>query len=197
MKTPRQTNIKNNQNYFFNDIANIKNFDPSLLNIDHLSFENDDSVIYDIKYFKHLDSSNSLYLVFNNLDAYIEKSAENKDLVFASTDKKRKALENYTELWNEIKEQIELISGNKVIKYEKGFMRIKFESNDDLPLGKVLNIPMCIIIARKVFEEDCKYYPQVLLHECLYEYEKQNIINPPAMQSLNYSVNKNLFIFLE
>ena len=41
-------------------------------------------------------------------------------------------------------------------------------------------IPVCIIIVRRASEEDDKY-PQVLLHECLYEYEKQNIINPPTV----------------
>ena len=156
METIRQVNIKNRQIYFSNDMTNIKNFDTNLLNIDQVSFENNDSVIYDIKYFKNLDSSNSLYLVFNNLDAYIEKSGENKYLIFTSTDKNGKTLENYTELWNEIKEQIELISGNKVIKYEQDFIKIKFQSNDDLPLGKILNIPVCIIIVRSVFEEDGK-----------------------------------------
>ena len=59
--------------------------------------------------------------------------------------------------------------------------KIKIESNDDLSLGKILNIPVCIIIVRSLFEEDGKYYPQVLLHECLHEYEKQNIINPPVV----------------
>ena len=57
-------------------MANIKTFDPSLLNIDQVSFENNDSVIYETEYFKNLDSANSFYLVFNNLDAYIEKSGK-------------------------------------------------------------------------------------------------------------------------
>ena len=92
-------------------------------------------------------------------------------MIFASAEKNGKALENYTELWNEIEEPNELISCNKVIKYEKDYIKIKFESNDDLPLGKILNIPVCIITVKSVFEEDGKYYPQVLLHECLYEYE--------------------------
>ena len=73
-------------------------------------------------------------------------------------------------------------------------MKIKLESNDDLPLGKILNITVCIIIVRSAFEEYGKYFPQVLLHECLYEYEKQNIINPPVMQSFNHSVNTS-FLF--
>ena len=34
MRIIKQVNIKNRQNYFFNDTTNIKDFDPSLLNID-------------------------------------------------------------------------------------------------------------------------------------------------------------------
>ena len=40
-------------------------------------------------------------------------------------------------------------------------MEMKLESNDDLPLGKTLNILVCIIIIRSVFEEDAEYYPQL------------------------------------
>ena len=87
--------------------------------------------MYDIKYIKNLNGSNSLYLVFNNLDAYIEKSGKNKYLIFASTNKNEMVLGDYTEIWEEIKEQIKLTSGNKVIKYSKGFMKIKFEIDDD------------------------------------------------------------------
>ena len=60
--------------------------------------------IYEIKYIKNLSGSNSLYLVFNNLDAYIEKSGKNKYLIFTSTDKNKMVLGDYTEIWNEIKE---------------------------------------------------------------------------------------------
>ena len=87
MKTIRQINQNNGQSYFVNDMTNIKDSDPSLLSIHQVSFENNDSVIYDIKYIKNLDGTNSLYLIFNNLDAYIEKSCDNKYLIFASTDR--------------------------------------------------------------------------------------------------------------
>ena len=141
MKNPRQVNIKNRQNSFFNSMTNIKNFDPSLLSIDKISFKSTDSVIYDTKYFKNLDSANSLHVIFNNVDEYIEENNEDKYLSFASTDKNKKSLENYTELWDEIKYQIKVIRGNKPIEYGKDFMKIKFESDDDLPLGKILSIP--------------------------------------------------------
>ena len=50
-------------------------------------------------------------------------------------------------------------------------MKIKFGSNDDLPLGKRLSIPVYIVTVGSVFQEDNIYYPQVYVHECLYEYE--------------------------
>ena len=49
-------------------------------------------------------------------------------------------------------------------------MKIRFESDDDLPLGNILNIPMCVIAVGSVFKRDNKYYPQDHLHECLYEF---------------------------
>ena len=40
-------------------------------------------------------------------------------------------------------------------------MKIKFNSNDILPLNKMLKLHMLAVIVRFVFEEDRKYYPQV------------------------------------
>ena len=88
MKTIRQANTKNRQNDFFNSMINIKNLDLNLLSIDQISFKSTDSVIYGVEYFKNFDNKNSLYLVFNNVHAYIEEYDEDKYLVFALTDKK-------------------------------------------------------------------------------------------------------------
>ena len=48
-------------------------------------------------------------------------------------------------------------------------MKIKFNSDDNLPLNKQLKFFSVTIIVRSVFEKDGKYYPQVFLDECLYE----------------------------
>ena len=45
-------------------MANINDFDPSLLNIHGVLFKSDELIVYDIKYIKNLNSLNSLYLVF-------------------------------------------------------------------------------------------------------------------------------------
>ena len=51
--------------------------------------------------------------------------------------------------------------------YDEKDMKIKFNSDHDLPLKKVLKLHMMEIVARPVFHESIKYYAQVLLHECL------------------------------
>ena len=182
MKTIRQINIENRQNYFFNDMTNVNDFNPSLLNIDEVLFESNNVITYDIKFIKNLNGLNSLNLVYDNLDAYIEKIGENKYMIFASTEKNKMMLKNYAEVSDEIKEQTELISDDKMIKYGKDFMKIRFKTND-LPLSKIINIPVCVVIVSSILKEDGKYYLQVLLHDCFYKY-KENI-NPPIVYSIN------------
>ena len=48
-------------------------------------------------------------------------------------------------------------------------MKIKFISNDNLPLNKILKIRVLTIIIRNIFEKDRKYYPGIYLDDCLYE----------------------------
>ena len=48
-------------------------------------------------------------------------------------------------------------------------MKIKFDTEDNLPLNKQLKLHMLTIIVRSVFEEDGKFYPQLYLDDCLYE----------------------------
>ena len=42
-------------------------------------------------------------------------------------------------------------------------MKIKFNSDGELPLNKTTEIPSMIIVVRAVFHENNKYYPQVFL----------------------------------
>ena len=78
-------------------------------------------------------------------------------------------LEKYTKLWDKIKYHIQTINAGKSGEYDKDYMKIKFSSDDVLPLNKILKLHMLTIIVRCVFDENGKYYPQVFLDECLYE----------------------------
>ena len=48
-------------------------------------------------------------------------------------------------------------------------MKIKFNSDDDIPLNKPLKFYNMAVTIRSVFEEDVKLYPQVFLDDTLYE----------------------------
>ena len=92
----RQLKFEDRSGYFLTDMTNINNFDPSLLNIDEVSFRNDDELImYDIKYIKNLNRLHILYLVLNNLAGMFRKSGEDKYLIFSQTQKGKIMLENY------------------------------------------------------------------------------------------------------
>ena len=53
--------------------------------------------------------------------------------------------------------------------YDEKYMKIKSNSDDELPLNKTIEYHNMIIVARAVFCENNKYYPQVLLHEFLHK----------------------------
>ena len=48
-------------------------------------------------------------------------------------------------------------------------MKIKFNSDDDLPLNKPLKFNAMTIIIRSIFEEDGKLYLQAFLDDAMYE----------------------------
>ena len=96
-------NIKNRTYYFFNDMINIKDSDPSLIKIDKKSYKS--IGIYYIGYITRkdshhvkIDSVNPLHLIIGEVVGYIEENNENKYLTFAFPDKTKKVLEKYTKL---------------------------------------------------------------------------------------------------
>ena len=71
----------------------------------------------------------------------------------------------YNEVWDENKNKIKATNSgecNSVEEndYEKDFIKIKFNLNDDLPLSKPLNFHAMTMIIRSVFDEDSRLYPQ-------------------------------------
>ena len=48
-------------------------------------------------------------------------------------------------------------------------MKIKFNTDDNLPLKKPLKLHLLTIIVKCIFEEDGQFYLQVYLDDCLYK----------------------------
>ena len=97
-----------------------------------------------------------------------EENNGNKYLIFDSSDENKEVLKKYKKLQDGIKNKIENINDGEC-KYGKDFTKIKFDTDDDLPLNKLLNLHLLTITVRSIFEDEGKFYPQVYLDECLYE----------------------------
>ena len=146
-----------------------------MLKIDKKSYK--DIGIYNIGYItikkiddcKNIGNMNSLCLLITHASGYIEEKGVNKYLVFDSTDENKELLKKYNNVFNGIGDEIKTINSSKENDYKKDYMKIKFNSDDDLLLNKPLKFHLMTITIRSVFEEDGKLYTQVFLDDSLCE----------------------------
>ena len=104
----------------------------------------------------NINSANPLYLGITPANGYIAEKGMNKYLVFNSTDKNKELLKKYNDVFNGIRNKIKEIN-NKEYDYEKDYLKIKFNSDDDLPLNKLLKFRLMTITIRHVFEEKLNF----------------------------------------
>ena len=172
MVKTKQLNIKNRTYYFWNDLINLKDFNLKLLKLDKKPSM--DISIYLIGYVTkkpeyNIDSVNPLYLLISELGGFIEEKEGSTYLNVSPTHSNNDLLIKYAEVWSGIKNQIKKINNGSVGKYAKDYMKIKFNSDDNLPLNKVIKFLVLTIIIRNIFEKDGTYYPQIFLDDCLYD----------------------------
>ena len=123
MEITKQINIKNRTYYFYNDTIDLENF--GIYNIRYITMKKIDDC-------KNINSVNPLYLGITHANGYIEEKCVNKYLVFDSTDENKELLKKYNDVFNRIRNKIKKINSNEC-DYEKDYMKIKFNSDDDLP----------------------------------------------------------------
>ena len=170
----KQINIKDQTYYFYNNIISIKYFDARLLKIDNKTYKN--IGVYNIGYitkkkivdYENIHSVNVLYLFIANASGYIEEKSVNKYLVFDSADENKQLLKKYSDVLNGIKNKIKEADDSNC-DYEEDYMKIRFNSGDNLSLNKPLKFHNMTITARSVFEEDARLYPQFFSDDTLYE----------------------------
>ena len=137
----KDIDIKNQTYYFFNDIINIKFFVPNNVKIDENSCESilicyiGYVTIKDLKYMK-INSVNPLHLIFSKVNGYFEEINKNKYLKLVPTNESKEKIKTYEELWSKNRELISSITKNSNNYHEK-YMKIKFTSNEELPLNKM------------------------------------------------------------
>ena len=91
-------------------------------------------------------------------DKYQIISSENADI-----------MQKYQEVFDGIKEIIKKINEySQPIKYDDNHMIIKFNTDDNIPLNKIIYFPTITIIIKSVTQKNGKYYPQLFIDDCLY-----------------------------
>ena len=141
MGVVKQIDIKNRTYYFYNDMIDIKKFDSNLLKIDKKSYK--DIGIYNIGYitikkiddYENIYSVNPLYLIVNHANGYIEEKGVNRYLIFDSTNENKELLKNTMIFGNGIRDKIKELSSSEC-DYQKDYMKVKFNSDDNLALNK-------------------------------------------------------------
>ena len=113
-----------------------------------------------------------LYWIVSFSSGYIEERGGNKYLIFDNFLAENKdLLKKYTEFWDVVKHKIKKINGGKKADY----IKIKFESDDDLPLNEPLIFYEMHIFVGFVFKEDYKLYPEFFLDKTLC-IKKRNLV---------------------
>ena len=114
-----------------------------------------------------VNSVNSLYLRIDNASGYIKKAWTDKCLILDSTDENKDLFKKYNDVFNGLIDKTKKIDDDW-LEYTKDFIKIKFSSDDNLPLNKPLKFYQMTVTIRCVFSEKNKLYPQVFLDGALY-----------------------------
>ena len=85
-----------------------------------------------------------------------------------NTNNNKKILQKYMLLWDDIQDMIRDKGGEPSNDFVKDNMTFKFDTDDYIPLGKVLKFDV-VILLKSVIENDFDYYPQFCLEECKYK----------------------------
>ena len=173
MGSTKEINIKNRTYYFYHDIIDLKTFDSNNLKLDKKTYKDLDILNIGYVAIKKIGSGydfisvNPLYLRINDANEYIKEINKDKYLIFNDTDENNKLLKIYDDVCSGIMSKIKK-TDDDWLEYSKGYKKIKFNSDDNLPLNKPLKFYDMTVTIRCVFSEDNKLYPQVLLDVALY-----------------------------
>ena len=169
----RQINIKNRAYYLYNDQINLKDFDARLLKVGKKYYNEIDSyyigyvTVKKIANYNNINSVNPLYLMINDMIGRFEEKSGNEYLVLDDMDENKEVSNKYEEVSQGVKKEIETINGGKKIEYGKDFEKIRFESNEYLPINTPIKLYLLTIIIRCVFSEGGKFYPKLFLNDAL------------------------------
>ena len=169
--------IKTKNNYDWDDIVYINDFDANSLEI--IKRESRIGVnIYYIRYVLDPDydynNTKPLYFVINRLIGYIEEieGSSDKYLVVVSSVRNKNIKSALDNMWSSIEIKIEDMIYPHKNNYPhiktKDYNKFRFNSDIDLPLNTIIEFRSILINVSCVIKKDNGYYSKIYLEECLY-----------------------------
>ena len=107
------------------------------------------------------------------MNVYFEEINKYKHLTLVSTNESKEKIKKHEEMWSKIRDLIRLLTKN-LDDYDEKYVKIKFNSDDVLPLNKAIEIPNTIIVVRSIFLKNNRYYPEVIHNVCIKNRCKRN-----------------------
>ena len=173
----RQLNIEGKTYYFYDDLVNIKHFSSNNLKLDKKGVLGNDIIYigYIIKKLQYnISSVNPLYLMINKIKGHFEELDGDKYLIISSEN--GDIMQKYQEVFDGIKEIMKKINDYSYpTKHDDNYMKIKFNTNDNILLNKIIYFPTITITIRSVTQKDGKYYHQLFLDDCYMKYKNATI----------------------
>ena len=132
-------------------------FDSNSFKVDVKPF--DDIVVYYVWYLSPNNQFNLLYITIPDVYGYIKKDNGNKYLKIASTGGNKDVLNKYSDIWDKITSHMNA----GCYKYVDDCMMIKIESDDNLPLERLLNFNLLTVYVKFIYELYGNCYLQIFV----------------------------------
>ena len=169
----RSLEIKNTSYYYYDDIVHADEFDRNLIKIN----KRESRIGADIYYIGYIvnkpkyniNSVNPLYLILKDVKFTVGKIEASSDRYLVIDLSNKDVLNVFDEMFDFISNKINKIDGDDKKVY--GYIRLKFNSDVDLPLDKLIKFHTLTVIVACVIRKANKFYPEIYVDEDIYELE--------------------------
>ena len=165
--------IKNTSYCYYDDIVHADEFDKNLIKVDKRE-PRIGADIYYISYIVHkpqynINSVSPLHLILKDVKCTVEKIKGSSDRYLVIDLSNKDVLNVFDNMFNFISNKINKIDGDDKNVY--GYIRLKFNSDVDLPLDKLIKFHTLTVIVACVIHKGDKFYPEIYVDEGIYELE--------------------------
>ena len=164
---------KNISYYYYDDIVHADKFDKNLIKVN----KRESRIGTDIYYIGYIvnkpqyniNNVNPLYLILEDVKCTAEKIEGSSDRYLVIDLSNKDVLNVFDDMFDFISNKVNKIDGDDKQVY--GYIRLKFNSDVDLPLDKLIKFHKLTAIVACAIRKANKFYLEIYVDEGIYELE--------------------------